>query len=56
MNKKIYFNYKFISFSINESQASHNQTIKIINTTKYEKLNKIIKQLVTIKKIYYMLK
>lgn len=43
MNKKIYFNYKFISFSINESQASHNQTIKIINTTKYEKLNNIIK-------------
>jgi 8-oxo-dGTP pyrophosphatase MutT (NUDIX family) len=43
MNKKIYFNDKSISFSINESQASHNQTIKIINTTKFEKLNNIIK-------------
>ena len=43
MNKKIYFNDKSISFSINESQASHNQTIKFITTNEYEKLNNIIK-------------
>ncbi len=42
MNKKIYFNDKFIEFAAGETQSSHNQTIKIYDSNNPQTLKNII--------------
>ena len=42
MNKKIYYNNKFIEFSSSQTQSSQNQTIKIYNSENKQTLKNII--------------